>query len=315
MSAAILALVFTASTSAPHSYGDPIPSAYAEKITVFHVNQATYGIAPINMDTADLLGDMYFDMRSKALPIECASHSSASKRDCDNAEVASDNLVITKLVLEVDNRFGQYGRCNVCVNGTDNHGNNSCTDGIYDCDCGGFSGKPTQCGQPVGQENIATHMAGRSCGQGDPNWACWHDSVAMKTGGFWYSTTDTGYCGDGSSPAPAGCTWRVAEFVKRVNKSCSDNAIYNEVELVDKSSTKPCFTQCGDSGVGPTRNTSSPCWITCFYDTVLGPGAAEPHGKVTGMPLADLVAAWNVPFASSDPTKGGCAALAPPGIW
>ena len=52
-----------------------------------------------------------------------------------------------------------------------------------------------------------------------------------------------------------------------------------------------------------------------FYDTVLGPGAAEPHGKVTGMPLADLIAAWNVPFSSSDPTKGGCAALTPPGIW
>ena len=34
MSATILALVFTASTSAPHSYDDPIPRAYAEKITV-----------------------------------------------------------------------------------------------------------------------------------------------------------------------------------------------------------------------------------------------------------------------------------------
>ena len=34
--AAIIALVFTTSSSAPHapSYGDPIPSAYAEKITV-----------------------------------------------------------------------------------------------------------------------------------------------------------------------------------------------------------------------------------------------------------------------------------------
>jgi hypothetical protein len=46
---------------------------YAINISVFHVNPATYGVAPINMNTADLLGDMYFDMRSKALPIECAN--------------------------------------------------------------------------------------------------------------------------------------------------------------------------------------------------------------------------------------------------
>ena len=38
--------------------------------------------------------------------------------------------VINKLILEVDSRkYGAYGFCNICVNGTDHHGNNSCTNG------------------------------------------------------------------------------------------------------------------------------------------------------------------------------------------
>lgn len=59
------------------------------------------------MNTADILGDMYFDLRSKALPIECASNDPNKGRDCDNAEVANNSaLVITKLVLEVNPDFG-----------------------------------------------------------------------------------------------------------------------------------------------------------------------------------------------------------------
>eukprot|EP00037_Helgoeca_nana_P017311 m.163931 g.163931 ORF g.163931 m.163931 type:complete len:310 (-) comp23933_c0_seq4:143-1072(-) len=284
-----------------------IPPQYAVNITVFHVNPEEYGVAPINMNTADALGDMYFDLRTKGLPIECASGDPAAARDCDNAEVANNSaLVITKLIVEIDSRTGDYGRCNICVNGTDNHGNNSCTNGVYDCTCGGF-GPPEPCGQAVGVENITEHTKKQSCRGGDPAWQCWHDVTGHKTGGMWYSTYGAGYCGDGSSPPPAGCTWRVAEFVKRVNKTCSDNVIYNEVESVGL----PCFDGCKDSGVGPKRNSSDPCWIGCFYDTVLGPDAGTPGGTIAGMPLSDLLVAWNLPFATTDPTKKGCPALKP----
>ena len=45
--------------AAAAAYGSsPIPQQYARNITVFHVNPAIYGVAPINMDTADALGDM-----------------------------------------------------------------------------------------------------------------------------------------------------------------------------------------------------------------------------------------------------------------
>merc|ERR1719272_373616 len=132
------------------------PLAGFVNITVFHVNPSTFGVAPINMDTADLLGDMYFDMRSKTLPIECASGS--RHNDCRNPEVAAKGLVITKIVLAVDPAFGPYSSCNVCVNGTDPYGKEKCTDGVYTCSC---SDKP--CGQAVGQANISGAWVNQGC--------------------------------------------------------------------------------------------------------------------------------------------------------
>ena len=111
---------------------------------VFHINEGSFGAAPMNMNTGDALGDMsvlcthstrverlrklellskllnqlfgsrYFDLRSKALAIECASGSPSAARDCDNQEVnppADDPLVITKLVLRVTAQYSTYGRC------------------------------------------------------------------------------------------------------------------------------------------------------------------------------------------------------------
>lgn len=49
-----------------------------------------------------------------------------------------------------------------------------------------------------------------------------------------------------------------------------------------------------------------------YFDfAVLGPDAGTPGGEVAGMPLNDLVMAWNLPFASDDPSKKGCPPLDP----
>jgi len=358
---------------------------------------------------------MYFDMRSVATPMECAHPTPESAHDCDNVEVTSPDLVVTKLVLSVKGQGpvdGDYGRCNICVNGTDHHGNNSCADGVYWCMCGDYHSSK-QCGPSVGLENITESMSKRKCAAGSKSWDCWKDNTAAKTGGEWYSTTSAGYCGDGSSPAPPGCTWSVKEVVKVVNKSCSDDSMcaaaaplcssmacacliglliphapppppshppthnpsprharnsYTAVEkyaataatvasrrggsgvvVVEakegeekRLAAQSCFETCADSGAGKQRNTSSSCWITCaapapapapapaahhpkprhprrqrrlpsydgrrcFYDTVLGPEAGIPGGKVEGMPLQTLVDAWNKPFLPE--AQGGCPAL------
>ncbi len=111
-----------AAAAAASAAGGGIDPLYATNITVYHVNQLDFPSAPINMNTASLRGDMYFDLRSRGLPLECGpwkNQSFWSRLDCVNAEVdtPADKLGITKLVLEVDSRFGTYSDCNV-LNGT-----------------------------------------------------------------------------------------------------------------------------------------------------------------------------------------------------
>ena len=92
------------------------------------------------MNTGDAEGDLYFDLRSVYTPLECAHPSPYTavrvkqlsrqprraalllltaplpvlQHDCDNIEVTAPDLAITKLVLEVDSRWSDYGRCNIC---------------------------------------------------------------------------------------------------------------------------------------------------------------------------------------------------------
>jgi hypothetical protein len=87
-------------------------------LTIFHVNPSSYSAAPINMDTGDARGDMYFDFRSVLVPVECVP-GVPHGHDCDNTEVVANDLVVTKLALEVDTAFGPYGACNICVNGSE----------------------------------------------------------------------------------------------------------------------------------------------------------------------------------------------------
>ena len=171
-----------------------------ETLTVFHVNPLSYGTTPLNMDTGDAIGDLYFTMRSVVLPLECAAAPKGP--DCANAEVVSSDLVVTKLELEVRPPFGPYGHCNVCVNGTDHEGNNTCTEGVYWCRCD-FTADH-QCGPSVGMENVSkAHPS--VCFPWSPDYACWRSKTATKLPGLWYSTDSLGWCGeDGDRP---GCTW------------------------------------------------------------------------------------------------------------
>ena len=46
----------------------PIDPAHSSKIEIYHVNPSTYGAAPLNMNTGDAGGDLYFDLRSVYTP-------------------------------------------------------------------------------------------------------------------------------------------------------------------------------------------------------------------------------------------------------
>ena len=185
------------------------------------------------------LGDMFFDLRSVPLALECRVGAPRYTTDCVNPEVAGGGaLVITKLQLQAALPFGVYARCNVCVNGTDNHGERGCADGRYICACGWGANRSCAAYPGVGRENISTQFGGRECTRDDPPFMCWRWNTARKVPtGVWYSTVAAGF----------GTHWRVGRVVKRVSKSCADAAVYSAVERVGAG----CFAGCGP------RNTSS----------------------------------------------------------
>jgi hypothetical protein len=89
---------------------------------------------------------------------------------------------------------------------------------------------------------------------------------------------------------------------ERVSQQCLNGHIFDAVEAYNRS----CF-----SGCGPTRNTTSDCWISCFYDGVLGTEVLT-GGSITGIPLEQLDHAWLQSFRSDDPHAGGCPPIALP---
>eukprot|EP01051_Picozoa_sp_SAG22_P022257 SAG22_NODE_5266_length_1050_cov_1.030494_1_plen_242_part_10 len=98
---------------------------HSKTISVFHVNPSRYGDAPVSMDTADARGVMVFSLKTAFIPYECAPARPGRPRpmgaglDCRDAEEVDSDLVVTKLTLQVDSRYGTYQMCKVCVDGTD----------------------------------------------------------------------------------------------------------------------------------------------------------------------------------------------------
>ena len=99
---------------------------------------------------------------------------------------------------------------------------------------------------------------------------------------------------------------RIAEVVKRVSRNCSDGVQEAAVRAADaKTAGGGCFTGCPQPA-----NTSSACWIKCYFDTLLGDGAgSRVVGSAGGMSLESVRAAWEAPFETEDMAKGGCPSI------
>ena len=327
MIALFLAPMATAQTTFPVYHVNPLHEGVMpfDSTSAFFFlrccRELTARVILFSVDTADLAGDAFFDLRSKVLPIECAANESYGwKADCDNQEVVDDDLVITKLSLTVSKSFGEYGKCNICdVNGTDPFSGLPCKPSTYICSCGSYS-HPKDCNNQtqVGVENI-TKAFGRFkdyfCRWDSwvkAPWSCWSMPVVGKTGGMWYSTTRAGWCGAPGAD-PSTCSWD-ARVEKVVNKSCSDKLIIDAVEGYDKQRNK-CFDDCPYRKRHPfhPRNTSDSCWIYCYYATLLGPSNLLPSGALPGddgMPKQLITSAFEKPFLPV--AQGGCPPVTPP---
>lgn len=143
---------------------------------------------------------------------------------------------------------------------------------------------------------------------------CNSGNTLAKTRGLWYSTWGEGECKP-DDPSQSFCSWRVVKEIKKIAKTCSDTAI-NAV-IMEGDATAPwggrCFDKCS---AADRHNTSSECFIMCFYKNVLGPhGSTQLMNDTSpdfGIPVPDLLKAWDKPFQPE--ASGGCPALktAPP---
>ncbi|CAK9035040.1 unnamed protein product [Durusdinium trenchii] len=291
------------------------------------------------MDTGDAPGDLFFLLDEFLLPLQCADPTYFyDKFECLNPEHRSKGLVATELELEVDARFTNYSGCNFCT-GTDPFTHKPCEAGTYVCDCMNFL-NPKGCDRRlVGMETVvkefvhdvtdqcketledvcghvryskwcplclARHqkLLNQStcsaeataycpgigfplCASDSKNFDCWHMNIARKTQGLWFSTFREGYCDDTEKP----CSWKVLAS-RTIQEDCIKTRL---VETVEDEGSR-CFEQCG------TRNQSSPCWVGCFFTTVLGP-EAHNSTRVTGMPLEKLTDAWTGSFQVCPPAS------------
>jgi len=271
----------------------------AVNLSLYHVNQGNYsGIT--NMNTADGPGDAFFDMGLTPLSkAECANASHnpppppspwpshhTHHGSCSNPEEFANNLVISKVVVEVDSDFGQYGECNVCVNSTVPMTNppEPCVDGTYHCRCGSFGSKDVKCTPNVGEENIADLFGRFPTRPGSPATSYWMKNLVERTGGRWYSTFEAGECG---SPLATGCYWRLVQTTKVINATCHSTSLRKQLETTGG----PCFNACAQP-----LNTSSSCYLGCYYTTLLGPDAGTTFPSTGGLGGPAITSLWTDAF-------------------
>ena len=94
-----------------------VDPGHARNITVYHVNEHKYGAIPLNMNTADVIGDLFFDLLEIFIaPLACANQTGPPKpgpNPCANPEAVGADLMVNKLTLEIDERYSGYAACNV----------------------------------------------------------------------------------------------------------------------------------------------------------------------------------------------------------
>lgn len=360
---------------APRTQAGVVNPKYAVNLTLYHVNEKNYTSSPRNMNTANIDGDMYFDLRTRGLPLECGpwvNQSFWSRLDCVNNEVNVDAslLAITKLIITADHRWGDYADCNIdddtglysceCEDAPDNctafnppgggpaspkQQNNcnfangcaydsdddrcevygcanissrlDCVQGYHRCEWTGSACKPPPGPTPVcngslvGRLDLSKQDWGRHSHHGHPLTPIdyWHGNTLSKTFGWWYSTWAEGECKP-DDPTQGFCSWQLTEVVKKIGKTCSDDAIDATIVAGDKSAKwgAQCFDKCSSAD---QKNTTSECWIECFYSNVLGPAGSSSLLNHTspnfGIPLVELQAAWDKPFKPE--SEGGCPAM------
>jgi len=251
-------------------------------LTVYRLGPQKDAIVLSDTDSGDELGDLNFFLPQFFLPMSCKHPiMPRAKFDCKNAERTDPNLLVTKYDLLVDTDYTGYSECNFCSTGRDPLTFRPCKKGTYVCDCPGCDHS----------------KVGRKIGNGlyyclpfvSNPWDCWGANIDRMVRGYWYSTLSKGHYK----------TWKTVSTMS-VKAQCVTDAIATVVEKAGPQ----CFNKCGK------RDYKSECWITCFFNTLLGPESSKALGKRGGgMDMNDIVNAWKNTFLPE--SQGGCPKVQP----
>ena len=293
-----------------------ILSTLDKRVTMYHVNPQHFGPIPRNMDTADAVGDIFFELfEVLSIPLACADPSIPPWRkpfECHNLETNNPSDVVNKLTLDVNSNFSEYAMCNIGnAKGKDPLGR-PCPPGGYCCFCSAHTHHHhwpppiAPCNATVGASEVYSHFGGMSLRPCGKDYECWTEHAAKKLNkanpGMWYSPLSYGDCSLHPN-STTNCTWSVVSVDKIVNKTCHSDSFFGAVQAAAPAAFANCTSH-------SRPNASDPCWVRGFYTAVLGPDAAKQYGwKVGGLPLDDLIRWWTAPFESDDPKKGGCPGL------
>jgi len=249
-------------------------------LTVYRLGSASDALSLADTDSGDELGDLNFFLPQFFMPLAC-KHPIMPRTifDCKNAERTDPNLLVTKYDMVVDNDYTGYSECNFCSTGRDPLTFRPCKKGTYVCDCPGCD----------------RSKVGRKIGNGlyycfpipivSNKWDCWGTVIDRLVRGYWYSTPSKGQHK----------SWKTVSTVS-VKSDCVKDAISTVVEKAGPQ----CFNKCGNK-----RDYQSECWITCFFDTLLGPESSKALGKRGGgMDMDVIVNAWKNTFLPE--SQGGC---------
>ncbi|CAJ1346791.1 unnamed protein product [Effrenium voratum] len=192
---------------------------------VFHVNEYRSGPYPIEMNTGDLIGDVFFALQLELmLPLVCPDPKWPYHDDCHNKEITSKDLVVSRLVLRVDPQWSAYAACNQGLPGNVDEYGNHCVEGTYCCFCGEpYFRRPRPCNGTLGRKNVKKdlHFApAQWCNESARDYDCWqarlHEKLQWSDPGWWYSTAAAGYC----PYHPQNCSWEVVALQKVINQTC-----------------------------------------------------------------------------------------------
>ena len=260
-------------------------------------------------DYGDAPGDAYYAMRSLLPPLLCETchnteptpdslcvrYNGISVGTCFSEQATPGVQVARKIQVEVPDRheFGPYGACNPPEDATPG------TMEMCEYGCSAASAIANQSiADGIGRERLIAHEAnicseaiGRSI-VGEPNQtsdairALHYDyNLCRLLDGNWYSLGHERF---------AGQLWRNPRLVKAVDADCLMSTLHRTVR--DAGGTG-CFDSCPDAvNVHGVYNTSSLCYIRCFYETLLGPNADSSSYAGGGMGATAITRAWLAGF-------------------